>query len=611
VKSHLLLLRYILIDLSMWCCTSTNLDLEKIKDRVEHEGLSFLTITLPQFGKDFESCLDQGRVCSTDFAGYAKTGCLPKMFSGFTSNVFDVKSGTMLDNPSIECIHAVRQVCNLFSKVNLPCSDARVGKALKGYIECEQQVRASDATRSDSQRDAFRDMSVLLYGSLFTSIDRMVYNGEMIPKHGPGATADKLKGNRKFAQQQWTERLEDYFPHGEYLFSSWRHFLDAEPIDLLEPGSELPSKVITVPKTLKTPRIIAIESTCRQYTQQALLPLFVNGIEENYLLSHFIGFSDQTPNQDLALQGSKDGSLATLDLSEASDRVSNLHVEDLLWFTPTLFGAVQSCRALTADVPGYGVIPLSKFASMGSALCFPMEAMTFLVVIFLGIQRELNRPLTRQDLHRLVGSVRVYGDDIIVPVDFVHSVVHELEAYGFKVNGGKSFWTGRFRESCGKEYYDGHDVSVVKVRCNFPTQLTDAPEIIGTAALRNQLYFAGLWHSADFLDHYMSKLVKLWPVVAETSQAIGRHSVLGYQAERECPNLQRPLVKAYCESSKPPRDNLDGYGALLKCLLRLESRNADPHWTDILNPLVSDDKHLERSGRPSAVNIKQRWVCAY
>nr|QDH89759.1 MAG: RNA-dependent RNA polymerase [Leviviridae sp.] len=104
---------------------------------------------------------------------------------------------------------------------------------------------------------------------------------------------------------------------------------------------------------------------------------------------------------------------------------------------------------------------------MGSALCFPMEAMVFTTLIFLGIQRSLNKPLYPRDLKRYVGSVRVYGDDLIVPVDQVPSVVRTLEHFGARVGSDKSFWTGKFRESCGREYFNGHDVSITRVRQAF------------------------------------------------------------------------------------------------------------------------------------------------
>jgi hypothetical protein len=230
-------------------------------------------------------------------------------------------------------------------------------------------------------------------------------SGDIMPKHGPGATADRLSGNRKYGQVQWPLRLESLFPAIEFIIAGW-DYQRLSDVNFVEPGAELPVRVITVPKTLKTPRIIAIEPTAMQYVQQALLEMFLEEYVKDDILTSFLGFDDQVPNQQLARKGSIDGSLATLDLSEASDRVSNQLVRTMLARFPHFAEGVDACRSRKADVPGHGVIRLAKFASMGSALCFPMEAMVFLTVIFLGIQDELNEPLTRRTLLEFVGRVR-------------------------------------------------------------------------------------------------------------------------------------------------------------------------------------------------------------
>jgi hypothetical protein len=337
-----------------------------------------------------------------------------------------------------------------------------------------------------------------------------------------------------------------------------------------------------------------------QYAHQALLEAITSVINERYLID-FIGTGDQGPNQALAQQGSLHGDLATLDLSEASDRVSNQLVRTLLSDHPELQGAVEACRSRKADVPGHGVIRLSKFASMGSALCFPFEAMVFLTICLVGIERELNTRFTKKsDITRFLGQVRIYGDDIIVPVDTVHSVVLTLESFGARVGQSKSFWIGKFRESCGKEYYDGHDVSIVKVRRVFPTTRKHAPEVISIVSLRNQLYRAGYWVTVKWLDSYILETIRLFPYVDdESSSVLGRYSFLGYETQRECLELHRPLVKGFVVSSVLPRDYLDGPEAMLKCFLK---RGDMP---------IADRKHLERAGRPRRVDIKPRWAPPY
>ncbi len=593
MKSLMLLARELLADASNWCHVSTSRDYQTITTRCENEGLSFLTITLPKFCDDFQIALDTGFCSPSLFSGFRRRGSTPVFLGGLFDLVFARDSGRLVDVPSIDAIRSIRQICLAFGKINLPCSDARIDSAIAKYIDCEKGVRGYDAT-FPLQRDAFMRMVLKLWGPLLSKCDKSIYVNNIFPKHGPGATADKLVGNSKWNQRTWTTRLEREFPMAEFAFSSYSEFLTHSPdILYLEPGAEIPVKVITVPKTLKTPRIIAIEPTCMQYTQQAILQLLVDEIERDDHAFNFIRFIRQEPNQILAKLGSSDQSLATLDLSEASDRVSNQHVRAMLKYHSHFARAVDACRSRKADVPGYGVKRLAKFASMGSALCFPFEALTFTTVIFLGIQKALNRPLTEKDIKSFYGRVRVYGDDIIVPVEYVDYVVSELEAFGFVVNRNKSFWTGKFRESCGKEYYDGHDVSISRVRRPLPLQRADAQEIISAVSLRNRLYMDGYWRSAKYLDSVLEKLIP-FPNGTSTSPALVRTCSLGYASEKEHPTLHKPLVKAMRVVPSKRKSPLDGSGALAKCLMpgRLE-------------PFSSD--HLHYAGRPSAVDIKQRW----
>jgi len=308
-------------------------------------------------------------------------------------------------------------------------------------------------------------------------------------------------------------------------------------------------------------------------------------------------------------------------LSDASDRVSHKLVLAMLQRWPHLRAAIDATRSRRAKLPDGTVMPLRKFASMGSALCFPVEAMVFTTMIFVGIQRSLNAPLFRRDLKRHVGSVRVYGDDLIVPVRHVQSIVSALELFGASVGAGKSFWTGRFRESCGKEYFNGHDVSLTRVRQALPARWTDATRVQSIIAFRNLLYWRGYWNTCKHLDEYIKRNLKYYPIVESTSTLLGRESVLGYQAERTHPYLQSPLVRGWSLKAKPPRDPLDGAGALLKCLLKLDTdawlRGQVPwHPSDTFSnentllgvaPSEVLSNHLERSGRPKSTSIKLGW----
>jgi hypothetical protein len=617
------------------CCTSAMADINTVSQRVEHEGLSFLTITLPDYGKAIEKWLDDGKVgIHSAFRKERGGGLLPVFMGGFLNRVFDRSSGVLLDAPCIDAIRSLRQLTLMFGKMQLECSKERQAAALRGYIECEQEVRRSDAELNESDLKEFRGMSELLFGRLFGRMDRDVLFDLPIPKHGPGSTADRVLGNQKWNQRTWTRRLEKVYPSKSYLIPNWRFSPILDEVNFLEPGEEEPVKVTLVPKTLKTPRVIAMEPVCMQYAQQALYGNFTLNLKRDRLLYRLIGIDDQDPNRVLAQQGSIDNRTATLDLSEASDRVSNELVRTMVARWPFLAWAIDASRSRRALVGGK-LIRLAKYASMGSALCFPIEAMVFLTMIFVGIQRSLNTKLTLEDVKRLSGSVRVFGDDLIVPVDHVLSIVQALEAFGSRVNLSKSFWTGRFRESCGREYYDGEDVSLVRVRQLFPTRWQDAIEAQSLVSLRNQLYMSGYWRTVRYLDDMADKLFYgAFPTVSPESSILGRVSFVGetfgYRFSRVHPSRQSPLVRGFVVTAKPPSDKLEGAGALLKCLLKsgTSAVAAEPNgslpWLDpdaklfgpfgvvhdaslwTANP-QSDGKHLERSGRPQRVDIKLRW----
>jgi len=631
-------------EMAVRCCTSATLDVKYVESRTEHEGLSFLAITLAGFGKAIEKWLDQGFVVPSDAPGFKRTPgrrCgLPAFMQGFLGRVFDPSSGTLLDEPDIEAIFAIRQLTLGFSKIALPrtsltgksfqvVTPERERQAMLDYVQCEQEVKFHDSILDPLYMEDFKRVSGVLFGKYFAEMEEILSHTKLIPKHGPGATADKLSSNGKWNQQTWPARLESVFKAQDYLAPNhsfrtgsvedvcysmsatvWAKSQSGASVDFLEPGAEMPVRVITVPKTLKAPRIIAIEPTCMQYMQQAVLGLMLDRLKEDDFLRSVIGITDQEPNRRMAREGSLSGDLATLDLSEASDRVSNQHVLNLFDGYPLLLEAIQSTRSRKADVPGFGVLRLAKFASMGSALCFPIESMVFLTIIFLGIERELSVPLSSETvINRFRQQVRVFGDDLIVPRDYVLSVVDELCTFGYKVNTSKSFWTGRFRESCGREYFDGHDVSIVKVRQVLPTRRQDATGVIAAVSLRNQFYWSGLWKSAAFMDTYIRSVIRHFPNVAPTSPVLGRESVLGYQFQSLDPYTHGPLVKGYYVQAEPPQDHLEGSGALLKCLLRFGqplksqfdfSEDPDPQFGDA----NVDGEHLERSGRPERVNIK-------
>jgi len=599
MKSLMQLLLCVLADAGRWCRTSTSRDLKTITSRVEHEGLSFLTIALPSFCQDFERSLDEGIVAPSRFLGFKKRGRLPVFLRGFTELVFDTRSGVLLENPDVHAIFAVRQITLLYKKILLPCSKERVGRAYSRFIECESEVRLADQTLSSFRYERFREYSRLLWGAVLQDVQSLVQNVQIVPKHGPGATADRVVGNAKFTIRRWNERLEPFFPSDAFAVPNVGFLEDLDAVEFLEPDAEIPVRVITVPKTLKTPRIIAIEPCHVQYVQQALLEVIVPALESHRWTSGSVNFTDQKINQQLALQASSDQRLSTIDMKDASDKVSNRLVVAMLESVPDLSGAIQACRSLRADVPGHGVTPLSKFASMGSALCFPIEAMVFYTILLIAWHEHQGCRLSEKSLLRAKSDVRVYGDDIIIPTELVPIAVRELEAYGLTVNKHKTFSTGKFRESCGVDAFAGTPVTPVYVRRTLPTSRRDTSEMLSTISLANQFYFAGYWETCTWLRNYTERFATV-PYVSDTSPVHGWLSYkYAYEIQSWDPHLHAPRVKGVVTRVKSRASKLTGYGALLKFFIK---RGEEP---------LHDVKHLERHGRPESVDIMIRWAQPY
>lgn len=574
-------------------------DLQTLRSRVECEGLSFLTITLPSFGSDFEKCLAKGMVDSTLFRSFRKRGRAPAFLQGFLSQVFDTGTGRILNEPSIEAIEGIRQVAYALKKLKLSCTAFRVRAAVAKFKQDEQDL--SEAL-DPGDIDHFDQVSRVLWGNALSGLCL----DDATPKHGPGATAERISGNQKYCCERWHDRLEPYFPLLSNAFSSESAYGSGEfeRVTVVCESDEQPVRVITVPKTLKAPRIIAIEPVCMQYTQQAISNLLVTRLESHPLTSRHVNFTCQDINRELALRSSKDGMFATLDMSSASDRVPLSLALSMFRSNPDLMGAIEACRSKTAQLPDGDVLSLKKFASMGSALCFPVEAMYF-YTICVGARLKLhNLPVTYLNVRSMSRSVYVYGDDIIVPTNEAVFVGDHLQKYYCKVNMLKSFWNGSFRESCGMDAYKGEEVTPTYVRSMPPTNKRNAEALVSWVETSNLFYKRGYWRTSDHMMKRVESILGKLPIVSEDSPALGRvsfqHSV---SIDRWGSRYQRPEVKAWVATPVYRTDRLDGYSALLKSLLGLSRRHSVDDSVDA--------EHLGRTARHGAVTLKRRWCSPF
>lgn len=576
-------------------------DLDTLRSRVKHEGLSFFTITLPDLGKDFEQALALGQIGPTHFRSFRKYGKIPAFLRGFFGLVFDKASGRIHLEPEIPAIEGLRQLCLAFKKLEVSCSPRRVAAALQEFKDCEHAI--SEPVDPDDLL-YFSEVADRLWSNLVSSDNLAPYG--TIPRHGPGATAEKLTGNSKFLSTKWHERLEPYFPllHTRFPNENAYGSEEFQSVTLVLEDEEQPVRVTPVPKTLKGPRIIAIEPVCMQYAQQAISKALVSAIEGSWIAGGHVCFTDQSVNQKLAMSASVTGRYATIDLSSASDRVINSVASYMFVSNPDLLGAIQACRSKRAQTPDGEVIPLLKFASMGSALCFPVEAMYFYTICVAALLRRRNLPTTTWNCFKVSRDVYVYGDDIIVPVDDAEIVVEYLQKYHCKVNVRKSFWTGRFRESCGTDAYAGEEVTPTYIRQLPPDNKREIRALIGWVKTANQFYGKGYWSTSDYLVKRVEAILGELPVVGPKCAGLGKVSFQHLvSSERWNKAYQRFEVKAWTAVPVYRTDKLDGYGALLKCLLRLENGG------DIPIEIAAD--HLDRTARYGAVALKRRWTQPY
>jgi hypothetical protein len=399
-STEYVLITNVLDDVGTMCNTSMDRDRQEIRSRLKHEGLSFLTITLPTFAKAFERGLEQGWIDPTLFPAFSKWsqhkrgGQIPEFLHGIVVKVFQPWDGVLRDDASPDAIDAVRQICLLFNKYTKECSNARKRKAIEAFLQCEEdlgQVRL----HTWQHRDNFRSVARTVFGGVFNDIQEILYAQRLVPKHGPGAVVENFRGNAKYRSRSWSKRLDRAMSADNHLFSNSETWLSGrESLEFLSKSEESPVKVMFVPKTAKTPRVIAIEPIYMQYAQQALLAEFVARIEKDPLLGKSIHFTDASINGNLARKASVDRLHATLDMSEASDRVHAALVADMFGSYPDLRNAIFACRSSKAKLPDGQVLTLKKFASMGSALCFPVESMVFYTLCVLAGLLVRGKPAT-------------------------------------------------------------------------------------------------------------------------------------------------------------------------------------------------------------------------
>lgn len=285
-------------------------------------------------------------------------------------------------------------------------------------------------------------------GFIADTIGELVPWDELKGSFSGGASTSVRRGLGTIARkyQEGTDITEDAI----------RHFLRLSYSDVWAPRdfTVVQGNVLfTVPKTSLIDRCAAKEPDYNMFVQKS-----IGDYIRRCLKRKGINLNDQSVNQRLAREGSLYNTLATLDLSSASDSVTTQLV--LLLIPDEWFDFMNDVRSKYTVIDGVPHLN-EMFSSMGNAFTFELESLIFWA-------------LTRACafLTHSKGRISVYGDDIICPVGLQDAVLSTLEYCGFRVNVKKTFFDGPFRESCGAHWYNGYDITPFYIR-KVPVDVSD------------------------------------------------------------------------------------------------------------------------------------------
>lgn len=395
--------------------------------------------------------------------------------------------------------------------------DPRLLRYLMSFLEFGKKIGYVDKTLDATALRGWREVEERLESLEFPTyvpelakiIEWMFSRGwddsEFWPKFGSGAVSEKgVWGiNRKCREFSLDPALSVLYDADnllqtlprwetskyEYVDGRWMYdgvFCAATPAGAhakLACETESVARLKFVPKDLKKSRSICIEPNGYMWAQQGVLRWYETWLEDGILKRH-VFLEDQTKNQMACWHGSMSATLATIDLSSASDSVSLRLVEAT--FPEKVRKHLLATRSRYVKIPGVKTpVVAEKFAPMGSATCFPTQCTIFSAVVFLvsvaqsygrdiwngGTISDLNLDLAyyvmygAPEEHRHYKHLFVYGDDIICDKQVVSNVIRTLQDLGFKVNEDKSYTDETaYRESCGKHYFNGYDVTPLKLK---------------------------------------------------------------------------------------------------------------------------------------------------
>jgi hypothetical protein len=406
---------------------------------------------------------------------------------------WDLVLATECGTPTnIEFVRAVYYISSFLLKVESPVSLEQQSTYVEQFKKTEEEV-AKEIWRSAPLLDAVRYYINRLTQGI--SLD----SSSVAPHYrdGPGAVFERLGAVKKKSCVSIPRALNYYYPMDSFIATS-DYVLSSTYDEWVIRNYQL-CRLTLVPKDFRGPRGVFIHNVLSMRVQQGQRSLIEAAVEKR---CPAIRLKRQDLNQEQAHIGSYNRSVATLDLSEASDRISKSLVSYLFRYTHWRF--IASSRASHCVLPFGRPHRLKMFAPMGSALCFPLQSSIFASIVICSIYYYYTGSYVLTDMSlvdRIANSVRVYGDDITVPSETFAIVVDALESFGLKVNKHKSFVHGFFRESCGYDAYHGVEITPPRLRIDLDS-FGSANDFASLTAFHNRLRlrYRGLVRTTQYLE---------------------------------------------------------------------------------------------------------------
>lgn len=563
-------------------------DYKTLEMRISSEGLGFISVTLPQLMQDL-FCKIEGGTPSYD--GWKKHSHAE--YPAFLGRLF----GEVYARGPYEAVSfgQIYMICSIFKKLKGPFRESSLHRNLCSFKVVDQEIGAIDY-RSDVLGPIILDASNALV-HLFERMSDKYLKGFLKPRPGPGATNTPVDKYLRFRPHAIYEPLDDEFGYLDWYYKHhWDPVEDAKRYMCLPQKGDAESRFKFVPKYLFKPRGICIEENEMQFFQQSLKGFLYEWIESHPATRGRINFTHQSVNRNHALTSSISKEYATIDMSDASDRVSRELVHRLFMRT-ALLEPLDAVSTRRIKLPDGTTIYAHKFAPMGSGVCFPVMALVHWALIC-----SIIRLSVLPDSEKVAQRVYVYGDDIIFPVEACEAVYTYLPLFGMKLNKTKSFYRSSFRESCGIHAYNGLDVTPVYV--NYVNQLNqdrnDTTTLLSLIAKEQLFNKRGYSETARCIRKHVHSTYWLLPFVGEASPILGwrrdgrsdyRRVVPYARRRRYNADLQTPEVSLQCVVPKkePPTDLHDGDGYLRKLLTNADEASTMP-------------------GSVEELTVRRRWV---